>query len=176
LFADAGYLRDWGAPEWPGGAAAPLAPVTGVSWFAARAYCRWTGGRLPTEAEWELAASASATAFDARRDPEFVSSILRWYTKPSTGPLSPIGGAPNRWGVRDLHGLVWEWVEDWNASMVSTDPRSASDREELRFCGAGASGAADVADYAAFMRTAMRSALDARSTTRNLGFRCAWSL
>jgi formylglycine-generating enzyme len=172
LYADAGYLGDWASRSAPGNAVLPDAPVTRVSWYAARAYCRSAGGRLPTEAEWELAGAASETSWDARKDPQFLARLLAWYGAPTPHTLPPVGGLPNRWGVRDLHGLVWEWVEDFNASLVDVDPRGADG--EPRFCGGGVAGAADVGDYAAFMRLALRASLSAETTVRNLGFRCAW--
>ena len=68
--ADAAYLHHWQADFPPPEVAAAIAqrPVTYVSWFAARAYCRWQQKRLPSSAEWELVALASETAPDGRKD------------------------------------------------------------------------------------------------------------
>lgn len=171
LFADEGYLGDWQTADEPGGDLLPDAPVTLVSWFAARAYCRERGARLPTEAEWELAAAGRA---DGAMTEAELGQVLEWYGRPTPDRLPPVGEGPaNGWGVRDLHGLVWEWVEDFNASLVSVDNREQSGPDRAVFCGAGALGAADRDDYAAFMRVAFRSSLRAIYTTRNLGFRCA---
>ncbi|MDP2304713.1 MAG: formylglycine-generating enzyme family protein [Pseudomonadota bacterium] len=176
LFADEGYLGDWAAADAPGASVDASGPVTRVSWFAARAYCAASGGRLPTEAEWELAAAASETSWDARQDPAFIQQLLGWYGEPTPKRLPPVGGRPpNRWGARDLHGVVWEWVEDFNASLMSVDARDDNSGDDLRFCGAGAANATNAGDYASFMRVALRSSLEARATVRTLGFRCAWS-
>ncbi len=176
LFADEGYLGDWEGEAGPGGGADPHAPVTRVSWYAARAFCSSHGGRLPTEAEWELAAAASEKRWDARGDPEFVQRLLAWYGEPTPARLPSVGKRrANRWGVQDLHGLVWEWVEDFNASMAGVDSWNDKEKgQDSRFCGSGAAGATDARDYASFMRVAFRSSLEGRSTVRNLGFRCAW--
>ncbi|MBX2798679.1 MAG: formylglycine-generating enzyme family protein [Myxococcales bacterium] len=171
LFADARYLADWQAPLTPAGGLDE--PVVQVSWFAARAYCDAHGKRLPTEHEWEIAASASETKPSARDDPEWTAQILEWYSEPSRG-LRPVGQRrPNVFGIHDLHGLVWEWVEDFNATLYGADNREGGDGNELRFCGAGALSASDARDYANFQRAAFRTSLTARSTTNQLGFRCA---
>lgn len=177
LFADATYLAHWASPIRLGPEAPADAPVVRVSWFAAKAYCEAQGKRLPTEAEWEYAAAADATRADARQDPAFVHRLLAWYSRPTPKVLPPAGrGEPNLWGVRDLHGLVWEWVSDFHGTLVGTDARAGDDGDRLQFCGAGAVSARNVNDYAAFMRVAFRSSLQASFTTGNLGFRCARDL
>lgn len=72
-----------------------------------------------------------------------------------------------------MHGLVWEWTLDFNSALVSGESRADAALERSLYCGAGASGAADFADYAAFMRFAHRASLEARYTSAGLGFRCA---
>jgi len=175
LQADDGYLAHWRAPDEPGARAPADAPVVRVSWFAARAYCAWRGGRLPVEREWELAAVAGERVRDASRDPARNAALLAWYQAPSPEVLGAVGrDRANAWGVHDLHGLIWEWIDDFGAALVAADDRDRGDGDRLRFCGAGAARATDVGGYAAFLRLAYRSALDARYTGGLLGFRCAY--
>jgi formylglycine-generating enzyme required for sulfatase activity len=174
IFTDARYLEHWSGPLSLGARAETEQPVTRVSWFAARAYCEAHHARLPTWSEWEYAAAADTTRADARNDPAWRERILRWYAKPSNAPLALVGqGVPDLHGVHDLHGLVWEWVDDYAAMLVSADNRDQGDPDLLKFCGAGALATDDRENYAVLMRIAMLSALEAQSTTGNLGFRCA---
>ena len=174
LFSDEAYLARWAGDLDPGPGAGARQPLVEVSWFAASAYCRWRGRRLPTESEWEFAGRASATAADGSRDREFVRHLLDWYSRPQPERLADVmSGRPNLWGVFDLHGLVWEWVEDFNPPTISSDSRQPGDSETSRFCGGAALDATDQADYAAYIRHAMRYSLRATYTVRNLGFRCA---
>lgn len=165
LFADSQYLAHW--PDdlhHPEGA--EEVPVTNVSWFAARAYANWIGRRLPTIAEWELAAAGSG--------PRAASEILAWYSSPSPAVPLPIGsGMPNEFGAHDMHGLIWEWVDNFNEALITGESRADSGLERDLFCGSGSVGAADPSDYASFMRYAFRGSLQAGFCVKNLGFRCA---
>jgi sulfatase modifying factor 1 len=173
LFVDAGYLRHWAGPL-DLGSADPQQPVVHVSWFAAQAYCEARGARLPTWHEWEWAAAADGKVADARADPAWRQQMLNWYAE-TGGTLPRVGqGAPNLHGIHDLHGLVWEWVEDFGAMMVSGDNREQGDDPDLmKFCGTGALTMEQKEHYAVLMRIAMLSSLQAAYTTANVGFRCA---
>ncbi len=168
------YLSHWQSPSVLGENALANQPVVQVSWFAASAYCESINARLPTWLEWEYAAAADTTRRDARKDPVWRESILGWYAKAATAPLSRIGQAPaNVYGVQDLHGLIWEWTEDYSAMLVSGDNRTQSDPDKAKFCGAGALSMDDRENYAVMMRVAMLSSLEAVNSTSSLGFRCA---
>jgi len=168
--AEPNYLAKWQAPEILGASADADEPVVEVSWFAARAYCSAKRMRLPTEAEWERAAMASRDRADGSTEPAWRSELLADYLRPSPARLPRVGASPpNFWGIHDLHGVVWEWVQDFNAAAAALAGATA----QLRFCGAGSIGASDSTDFPAFERVAFRSSLRANYTIRNLGFRCA---
>jgi formylglycine-generating enzyme required for sulfatase activity len=175
VFADARYLSHWptsNALRMDDAQAAQ--PVINVSWFAANAYCEAQGARLPTWREWEYVAAADETRRDARKDPAWRERILGWYSRPANGPLPRAGlQTPDAYGVQDMHGLVWEWTDDFSSLLVSSDNRVQGDADKQKYCGAGALSMDDRENYAVLMRVAMLSSLDARDTTSSLGFRCA---
>ena len=173
LFVESQYLSHWSNGQTPSKDQAQQ-PVTHVSWYGANAYCQAQGKRLPTVSEWEYAAQASESSANGSKEAGYTQRILAWYAKPATANLPNVGeSAANFWQVQDLHGLVWEWTQDFNSALVTGESRGDSSLDQGLFCGSAASGAADPADYAAFMRYGFRSSLKARYTLANLGFRCA---
>lgn len=174
IFADEGYLQHWsGATQ--AGTGRERQPVVHVSWFAASAYCESKGGRMPTWHEWEYAAAADETQRDARDDPAWRQRILAWYSRPATDALPDVGRTPpNAYGISDLHGLVWEWVEDLASMMISGDNREQGDPDIMRFCGSGALTMEEKENYASLMRIAMLSSMKAPYTSATMGFRCAY--
>lgn len=174
LFANKSYLGHWKSDLELGDKAPKKAPVTNVSWFSARAYCASFQKRLPTTAEWEYVASADPSIrYAAQKDDQFAKRILEWYGKPNDLPLSRVrSNVPNFYGVYDLHGLVWEWVQDFNTALVTGESRGDSSLERQLYCGSGAVGSSDFRNYAAFMRYSFRSSLKANYCIENLGFRC----
>ena len=171
-FTDTSYLHQWRDPTALGETAKGDQPVVSVSWFASQAFCESEGARVPTWTEWEYVAAADETHRDARSDPAWRARILSWYSQSSSAPLRSVGSPANAYGVLDMHGLVWEWVDDFNALLVSADSRNQGDPDKLQFCGAGAISLKDRDNYAVLMRIALLSSLGAVATTNNLGFRC----
>ena len=155
VYAEKRYLLHW-KDDLHFDPALADSPVCYVSWFAARAYCESQNLRLPTTNEWEFAAQVPQA-----------ETILEWYSHPTPKKLPPVGsGWRSPQGVWDLHGLVWEWVEDFNSVLVTGSDSGL-------FCAGASQSGADPKDYAAFMRFGFRSSLKARYCLPNLGFRAA---
>ena len=176
VFADEGYLRHWAGDLDLGSDAEKIrnSPVTNVSWFAARAYAKWKEKRLPKLDEWEYVASASEYEPIAHRDSSFVNRVLGWYSQPQPETLPAVGsGSPNFYGIYNLHGQVWEWVQDFNTVFITGESRDGGGTNRQFYCAAGAATASDTENYAAFIRFAFRGSLEASYTVKNLGFRLA---
>lgn len=176
IFADERYLMHWAGDLDLGPQADQLrdSPVIHISWFAARAYAKWLGRRLPTLDEWEYAASASEDEPIAGRDSSFIQQILSWYasSRPDILPAA-YEGTPNYHGVLNMHGQVWEWVEDFNSVFITGESRDGGGINNQFYCAAGSVGSTDTENYAAFIRFALRGSLQASYTLKNLGFRTA---
>ena len=105
-------------------------PVESVSWHDVQEFIGTLNARegtaryrLPTEAEWEYAARAGTTGDRYSEDLDMIA----WYAKNSGGRTHPVGEkAPTRFGLHDMLGNVWEWVQDWHGAYpggIVTDYR-----------------------------------------------------
>ncbi len=158
----------------------PNRPVENVSWndvqtFIEKLNAKESGKlyRLPTEAEWEYASRAgSTTAYSFGDDPSQLDEYA-WHGDNAGGTTHPVGQLkPNAWGLYDMHGNVWEWVQDWAGDYPSgavTDPTGPT------------KGAAQVVrgggwfDDARYCRAAFRFHFSPGNRVSNLGFRLARS-
>jgi formylglycine-generating enzyme required for sulfatase activity len=130
----------------------PSLPVENVSWQDVQEFLRLLnardpkhGYRLPTEAEWEYACRAGKTD-------DYAGSLdgIAWHESNSDGQTRPVGlKEPNAWGLYDMHGNVWEWVQDWYGfeyyeDKPSTDPQGPGSGSYKVYRGGGwLSNAAD---------------------------------
>jgi hypothetical protein len=146
-------------------------PATDVTWDEARTFCERYGWRLPTEAEWEYAARAGTHTRWSFGDDEHQFGEYAWYRDNAQNQPQPVGRKQaNPWGLFDMHGNVWEWVQDcWhdNYDRAPTDG-SAWETGECPF--------RVVRGGSFFLPEAHRSALrgDGRPVGRDWsrGFRC----
>jgi len=122
----------WGMDIYKSGPDYPDYPVVGVSQYAASLYAEWAGKRLPTEAEWEVAARGGLE-FIAFPYGEKADHSKARYNDPEAekGPAETGSYEANGYGLYDMSGNVWEWVSDWFASdyyseSPETNPRGPS--------------------------------------------------
>ena len=117
-------------------------PVVHIAFEDAAAYANWVHLELPSEAEWEIAARGGLphTAYTWGEDPEGPGDKLAnyWHGEfpylPDTGygQTAPVGSfAPNRYGLFDMAGNVWEWTTDWYGDTRDFQPCCAADSYDL---------------------------------------------
>lgn len=183
------FGADWSHPEGPHSTIGDRLdhPAVHISWKDARAYCRWAGLRLPTEAEWEYAARGGLEQkrfpWGDEREPRGEHRMNVWQGSfPSHNSLEDgwLGTCPvdafraNAYGLHNTSGNVWEWCSDWFARDAApaeccspTGPR----RGEAKVIRGGSYLCHD--SYCNRYRVAARSSNTVSSSTGNMGLRCA---
>jgi len=150
-------------------------PVSNVSWYDADAYCRWQHKHLPSESQWEKAARGS----EGQEYPwgnDWQPSITNTGDNADNDSgLVAVGSFPaNRspYGVYDMSGNVWEWVQDWYDAYPGSDYRhKAMDRSNKVLRGGG--GGTGHYALSVFFRGAARSYAKPDMKSNDVGFRCA---
>ena len=114
----------WKRDRLPAGFRGPDQPAVCVDHDQAREYCARKGGRLPTEAEWEYAAKAGTAGRWYWGDSASEAGRHAWYRSNSSASTHAVGTRiPNAWGLHDMLGNAWEWVEDWyDEGYYATSP------------------------------------------------------
>ena len=125
-YQDGDYLKHWPDPDqYPKGLGDH--PVTYVSWFAAKAFSEWVGGRLPSGAEWMIAAAgrkelaSRVETFSARLYPwgnQWYPALCnhRGSLNPETAPVNAFEKGASLWrpgAIYNMAGNAWEWCDDW---------------------------------------------------------------
>jgi formylglycine-generating enzyme required for sulfatase activity/serine/threonine protein kinase len=175
-------------------------PINCVDWTQAEAYCRWTGGALPTEAQWEYAARGTdgrkypwgndkpgakllnACGTECRAMGEKLGKKgwkVMYEEDDGAGATSPVGAylpGASPFGALDMAGNVWEWVADWYApypasgDTTAEDPKGPDKSPESRRV---IRGGGWYSGDASWVRAALRSRDDVSNRVNSVGFRCA---
>ena len=152
-------------------------PVENVSWRDVQDFIKKLNEmedmnkyRLPSEAEWEYAARAGTTTRYSFGDDESNLGYYAWYDANAGSKTHPVGQKkPNLWGLYDMHGNVWEWVQDTYHSNYNGAPTdgSAWERNASVRVIRGESWAGSVR----YCRSAKRGYSDIGNSDRYIGFR-----
>jgi len=181
---------DWQHPRGPGCEAPDDHPVVQVTWDDAAAYCRWAGGHLPTEAQWEKACRGTdaraypwGNEFDERRL-NFCDArceVTRWTDDPTFDDgyayNSPVGSYPegaSPYGALDMAGNVWEWTADrYDSRYYASSPGENPQGPETGYKRVQHGGAWVDCGGAGWLGCCVRHATVPSNRCDDLGFRCA---
>ena len=176
--AATGYERP-AVPDYP---QAPDHPAVHMTWHDAEGFCDWAGGRLPTEWEWEYAARAGHDGRLYWWGDELTRDYANFGTvqccSGATGGAdawlntAPVGSFPsNDFGLHDMIGNVWEWVNGWITVRYPDGPLSDPQPAETGYL--RVMRGASWLNFPNVLRLSVRLPFSADGHTSNVGVRCA---
>ena len=145
-------------------------PVTMVTWFEASSYCKFKEGRLPIEAEWEKAGRGPdgySYSFGANPD----QSKSNYGREFRAGAKTVNSFQPNGFGLYNMSGNVWEWVNDWFEfyAIVGLENQKIQRTSNEKILRGGS-----WYNSAYYVNVGMRFKLSPHIKLNSIGFRCAW--